>query len=112
MEEFRKGLSKIVSLIKREPVIDRIAVKKTLRELERELLKADVSPDLVLELVKRVEDRVFKEDVPPGFSRRELLLRTLYEELVNVLGGENKHELKVRKGGVLLLVGLQGYGKT
>lgn len=112
MEELRKGLAKIVSLVKREPVIDRIAVKKTLRELERELLKADVGPDLVLELAKRVEDRVFKEDVPSGFSRRELLLRALYEELVNMLGGENKHELKVRKGGVLLLVGLQGSGKT
>ncbi len=112
MEELRKGLARIVSLIKREPIIDRVAVKKTLRELERELLKADVSPDLVLELTRKVEERVFKEDVPPGFSRRELLLRALYEELVNVLGGENKHELKVRKGGVLLLVGLQGSGKT
>lgn len=92
--------------------MDRAAVRKVLKELERELLKADVSPALIVELAKRVEERTLSEEVPSGFSRRELLLRNIYEELVSLLGGESRYEPKVRRGAVLLLVGLQGSGKT
>ncbi|RLE69958.1 MAG: signal recognition particle protein [Thermoprotei archaeon] len=113
MESLRKGLLRVVSRIRRETILDRKSVKRILRELQRELLKADVSPELVLELTTRVERRVFKESLPPGFSRRDLLLRVLYEELVNMLGGEEKYELRIRRRGyVMLLVGLQGSGKT
>ncbi|MEM4924912.1 MAG: signal recognition particle receptor subunit alpha, partial [Thermofilaceae archaeon] len=89
MEEFKKGLLRVVSLIKREAVIDRVSVRRVLRELERELLKADVSPQLVLELSRKIEEKTLREQVPPGFSRRELLLKNMYEELVNLLGGES-----------------------
>jgi len=112
MEQLRGGLLKIVSLIKREAIVDQASIKKILRELERELLKADVSPQLVLELVKKIEEKTLKEEIPPGFSRRELLLKSLYEELVNLLGGEKRYEPPIGRGSVILLVGLQGSGKT
>lgn len=112
MEELKRGLLRVVSLVRREAVVDKAAIKRILRELERELLKADVSPQLVLELSRRIEERTLKEEIPPGFSRRELLLKNLYEELVNLLGGESRYELKVGKGSTILLVGLQGSGKT
>lgn len=112
MEELRKGLLRVVALVRREAVIDRAAIKKILKELERELLKADVPPSIVVEIARKVEERTLKEDVPPGFSRRELLLRNLYKELVNMLGGESRYEPRVRKGATILLVGLQGSGKT
>lgn len=103
---------RIVNLVKREAVIDKVTIKKILRELERELLKADIPPSIVAEIARKVEERTLKEEVPPGFSRRELLLRNLYQELVNMLGGESRYEPRVRKGSVVLLVGLQGSGKT
>jgi signal recognition particle subunit SRP54 len=112
MEELRKGLLRVVALVKREAVIDRASIRKILRELERELLKADVPPSIVAEIARKVEERTLKEDVPPGFSRRELLLRNMYEELVNTLGGESRYEPRIRKGATVLLVGLQGSGKT
>ncbi len=112
MEELRRGLLRIVALVKREAVIDRVAIRKILKELERELLKADVPPSIVAEIARKVEERTLKEEVPPGFSRRELLLRNLYQELVNMLGGESRYEPRIRKGSVVLLVGLQGSGKT
>jgi signal recognition particle subunit SRP54 len=107
MEELRKGLLRVVALVKREAVIDRASIRKILRELERELLKADVPPSIVAEIARKVEERTLKEDVPPGFSRRELLLRNMYEELVNMLGGESRYEPRIRKGATVLLVGLQ-----
>lgn len=112
MEQLRSGILRVLSLARRETVIDRTAIRKILKELERELLKADVSPQLVLDLSKKIEDKTLREDIPPGFSRRELLLKNLYEELVNLLGGERRHELKIGRGSVILLVGLQGSGKT
>ncbi|RLE97830.1 MAG: signal recognition particle protein Srp19, partial [Thermoprotei archaeon] len=112
MEGLRRGLARVVSLVRREALIDRRAIRRILRELQRELLKADVSPELVLELSKRVEERALKEELPVGFSRRELLLKILYEELVNLLGGESRRELRLKRGAVVLLVGLQGSGKT
>ena len=112
MEGLRQGLARVISLIRREALIDRRTIRRILRELQRELLKADVSPELVLELSRRVEERAMREELPVGFSRRELLLKILYEELVKLLGGESRYELKPKRGSVILLVGLQGSGKT
>jgi len=113
MERLREGLLSITSKIRRASLVDQRLVKEVVRDVQRELLKADVPVDIVLDLSKRIEDRALKEELPPGFSRRELLLKILYEELVGMLGGEKTHgHLPPGKGRVVMLIGLQGSGKT
>jgi signal recognition particle subunit SRP54 len=76
-------------------------------------LQADVNVQLVLDISKRIEERALKEKVPPGISRREHVIKVVYEELTRFLG-DKPVPLKVEPGKrkVLMLVGIQGSGKT
>jgi signal recognition particle subunit SRP54 len=97
----------------RAPVLDEKTVKELVFDIQRALLQADVNVKLVLEISKRIEDRTLKEKVPPGISRKEHVIKVVYEELTRFLG-EKPAPLKTEPGKrkVLMLVGIQGSGKT
>jgi len=89
------------------------AVRQFVRELQRELIKADVNVKLVFELTRRIEERARKEEPPPGASRRDWFLKIVYEELTRLFGGEKEPNVMPPKTPwVMLLVGVQGSGKT
>jgi len=114
LDSMRRSLGESIKRILRLPLVDEKAVKELVRDLQRALLQSDVNAKLVLELSNRVEERSLKEALPPGISRREHVIKVLYEELTRFLGEE-----AVRTslpGGdapyVIMLVGIQGSGKT
>ena len=96
------------------PVADELAVKELIRDVQRALLLADVNVELVLKITQKIEERALKEPVPSGFTRREVALKALYESLVELLGGERQPDVlyPTNKPIVLMLVGVQGSGKT
>jgi len=112
-EALGKNLYEALRRVFRAPVVDEETVKQLTRDLQRALLLADVNVKLVLEISKRIEDRALKEKLPPGISRREHLTKVVYEELTRFLG-EKPAPLKIETGkrNVLMLVGIQGSGKT
>ena len=97
----------------RASVVDEALVKELVRDIQRALLQADVNVQLVLEISRRIEERALKERLPPGISRREHLIKVVYEELVRFIG-EKPVPVRLRPGrrNVLMLVGIQGSGKT
>jgi signal recognition particle subunit SRP54 len=108
-------LSALVDKIKGAPVIDERLVKEVVRDVQRALLEADVDVKLVMDLSKRIERRALEEEPPAGVPKRDYLLRIVYEELVDLLGGEETEGLDVdpsRDVNVIMLVGLYGMGKT
>ena len=86
LEKLGTSLRNAVNRLRGKTVIDEAAITEFLRDVQRALLEADVNVKLVLELSKRVKERALKEEVPPGFSRRDLAVKILYEELTNLLG--------------------------
>ena len=100
----------VFSKITRASVVDESLVKDITREIQRILIQSDVNVSLVQQLSKDVEQRVLKEKIPAGVTRKEHLTKTLYEELVKILGGEQyKPRIDAHR---ILLVGLFGSGKT
>jgi len=97
----------------RAPVVDEALVKELIRDFQRALLQADVNVQLVMELSQNIERRALKEELPPGISRREHVVKVVYEELTRFVG-EKQQEIRVQPGkqNVLMLVGIQGSGKT
>lgn len=93
--------------------IDEKELDNILAELQRTLINADVKVDLVLSLAEKIRTRVLREKPPPGVSLDTIVMRILYEELVNFLG-EKKYKLNIKPGkrNIIVLVGLQGSGKT
>ncbi len=94
-------------------VVDEATVKELVRDIQRALLQADVNVKLVLEISKRIEERALKEKVPPGIARREHVIKVVYEELTRFVGDKPVSiKLEPGKRKILMLVGIQGSGKT
>src|SRR3989337_1158535 len=113
LERFGSSIYDALRKIMRAPVVDEAAVKELARDLQRALLQADVNVQLLLSSSRNIEERALKEKFPPGVSRREHVIKVVYEELTKFLG-EKPVLLKVEPGKrtVLMLVGIQGSGKT
>jgi signal recognition particle subunit SRP54 len=113
LDRLGSSLNDALKKVFRAPVMDEKTVKELVRDIQRALLQADVNVKLVLEVSKNIEERALKEKVPPGVSRREHVVKVVYEELTRFLG-EKSASLKIKPGKrkVLMLVGIQGSGKT
>ena len=103
-----KGLRESLRKVIRAIHVDESLLEEVIRDIQRELIKGDVDVKLVFELSERIRKRVKEER---ALSKRELLIRAIYEELVSLLGEGRKIEIK-EKPTKILLVGLFGSGKT
>ena len=85
---------------------------EALREIRLALLEADVNFKVVKDFVARVRERAIGADVLSGVNPGQQIVKIVHDELVSVLGGE-RHRLRLdAKPSVLMMVGLQGSGKT
>ena len=113
IDRLGSSLYEAIRKVFRASVIDEATVKELVHDIQKALLQADVNVQLVLDISKRIEERALKEKVPPGVSRREHLIKVVYEELTRFLG-EKSIPIKIEPGKrkVIMLVGIQGSGKT
>lgn len=88
------------------------SVNEFVKELQKELIKADVNLKLVIELTKNIKEQALKTEPPPGILRREWFVKIVYDNLVKFFGGEVVEVLPRKIPWVLMLVGIQGSGKT
>ncbi|MEM1587151.1 MAG: signal recognition particle protein Srp54 [Candidatus Bathyarchaeia archaeon] len=113
LEKLGSSLYESLKKIFGASVVDENVVRELIRDLQRALLQADVNVKLVLDLSKRIEERALKERVPPGIPRKEHVVKVVYEEIVRLLGEKPAPlNIKLGKRSVLMLVGIQGSGKT
>ena len=88
-------------------------VKEAMREIRMALLEADVSYKVVKDFVKSVTERCVGADVLEALSPAQMIVKIVDEELTNLMGSETRH-IQINPAGptVVMLVGLQGAGKT
>lgn len=88
-------------------------VKEAMREIRMALLEADVSYKVVKDFVKSVTERCVGADVLEALSPAQMIIKIVNEELTALMGSDTKH-ITINPNGptVVMLVGLQGAGKT
>jgi len=86
LDKLSSSLTDAIKKLFKAGVIDEATVKELVRDIQRALLQADVNVQLVLDISKRIEERALKEKVPPGISRREHVIKVVYEELTRFVG--------------------------
>ncbi len=89
-------------------------VKAALKEVKMALLEADVNFKVVKQFTKSVQERAIGQDVMNGLNPGQMVIKIVNEEMVNLMGSETT-EIAFRPGKeltVIMMVGLQGVGKT
>jgi signal recognition particle subunit SRP54 len=87
-------------------------VRETAKEVRRALLEADVNFRVVKDFVTRIEERLVGEEVHKSFTPEQQIVRVVNEELTTLLGGAVAPFHLKRATSVVMVVGLQGSGKT
>ena len=88
-------------------------VDETLREVRRSLLEADVNFKVAKVFIQRVKEQALGQDVLKSLTPGQQLVRIVHDELVALLGGNSSPvQLAEQPPTVIMLVGLQGCGKT
>jgi len=88
-------------------------VKEAMREIRLALLEADVSYKVVKDFIRRVTERAVGSDVLESLTPAQMIVKIVHEELIALMGSESQKLTISPKGPtVVMLVGLQGAGKT
>ena len=112
LDSLREGLQNAVSKILKSNVVDEKVTKEFVRDLQRTLIQSDVNVKIALEVTERVQKRALEEKPPGGVTRKDQVVSILYEELARLLGGEGELRLDKEKTNLLVMLGVQGSGKT
>ena len=88
-------------------------VKEAMREVRMALLEADVSYKVVKDFTRRVTEKAVGSDVLEALNPAQMVIKIVNQELCELMGGENQKLLIGSKSpSVVMMVGLQGAGKT
>lgn len=105
-------LSKAIKNIRGMGRITEENISEAMREIRMALLEADVNYQVVKEFVNKVKEKALGMEVQKSLKPDELFIKIVKDELVELLGGEEAPLNVLGKPAILMLVGLQGSGKT
>ena len=112
-EGLSSRLQEITKKIKGEARITESNMKEMLREVKLALLEADVNYKIVKEFINNVQEKALGQEVMKSLKPGEQVVKIVKDELVELLGGtESKINISPNPPTVIMLVGLQGSGKT
>ncbi len=111
-ESLGERLQNAVNKIKGYGKITEENISDVTREIRLALLEADVNYKVVKEFVNNVKEKALGEEVAKSLKPGEMFVKILKDELVELLGGEKADLYTAGNPSILMLVGLQGSGKT
>ena len=112
-EGLSSRLQEITRKIKGEARITESNMKDMLREVKLALLEADVNYKIVKEFIANIQEKALGQDVIKSLKPGEQVVKIVRDEMVDLLGGtDSKINISSNPPTVIMLVGLQGAGKT
>ena len=112
LDNLKNGLRSAIKKNVSSSGVDEELIKELAKDVQRSLLQSDVNVKLVLEITKNLEERSLNETPPPGLSRKDHIVKILYDELSKLLGNDTEFHFKSGKINKVLMLGIQGSGKT
>ena len=112
-ENLTSKLETIFSKLKNAPSLTEEQVDSGLKEIRLALLEADVALSVVKEFIEKIKPKAIGQGIIRSTSPGQMIVKIVHDELVNFLGEENKElNFNTLPPACILLVGLQGSGKT
>ncbi|NPA54406.1 MAG: signal recognition particle protein [Aquificae bacterium] len=111
-ELLTEKFSNVVEKLKRVKKLDEKTIDEALKDIRRALLEADVNVEVVKQFLDDVKQKLVGQEVIKGLNAGETVIKLIYDELLNILGEEAPLEKAEKPPTIIMLVGLQGTGKT
>lgn len=111
-EAFGERIDNVISKIKGAGKITEENIGEIIREIRIALLEADVNYKIVGEFINNVKEKALGEEVKRSLKPSDLFVKILRDELIELLGKEEVPLITDKKPTIVLMVGLQGSGKT
>ena len=112
-ENLTNKLEGIFNNLKKAPSLNKAQVETGLKEIRQALLAADVALPVVKKFIEDIKPKAIGQEIIRSTSPGQMLVKIVYDQLVEVLGGKTEEiNLKAVPPASILLVGLQGSGKT
>ena len=111
-ENLGERLQNVVHKVKGYGKITEDNISEMMREIRLALLEADVNYQVVKEFVANVKEKALGEEVQKSIKPGDLFVKIVQDELTELLGGESAPLNMSGNPAILMLVGLQGSGKT
>lgn len=106
-------LQSVLGGLRSRGTLDEEMISKAMREIRLALLEADVNLDVVKDFTARVKERALGQEVTKSLTPGQQVVKIVHEELTRIMGsGDSRLAFAGRPPTVILLVGLQGSGKT
>lgn len=110
LDVFSNQLQSKLGDIGRQKHMNEEDLKKSLREMRLVLLEADVNYQVAKEFCKNVEKIALETEILKGLDAGEQVVKVVKDEMLKLLEGNN--EINLKDGNIIMMVGLQGSGKT
>jgi len=111
-ENLTERLNNVFTQLRRRGKLSAADVDTAMREVRMALLEADVNYGVVKDFIARVRERSIGAEVSKALNPAQQVIKIVNEELINTLGVPERLNLSGSRPFVLMLVGLQGSGKT
>lgn len=112
LDFIQKRMQKSMDKINKKMSISEEDIVEVLRDVKMSLLEADVNLEIVRAFTKEVKEKVLESKIIGKLNQQETFLKIFKDELVKILG-QKKCEVKLKKVPTsIMLIGLQGSGKT
>lgn len=113
LDNITKNITKIFDSLAGKKFIAEDDLNAVMREIRIALLEADVSLPVAKEFIEKVKEAALGQQVVKSVSAGQMIVKIVHDELVKLLGDEKSElNLNTRPPAVIMLVGLQGAGKT
>lgn len=108
-----ENFTKILDKIKRKGSISEADLSDALRAIRIAMLEADVALDVTREFINNIKQKALGEEILKSITPGQMIVKIVHDELINILKAEDQDiNLKITPPAVIMLVGLQGVGKT
>ncbi len=111
-ELLTEKFSNVVEKLKRAKRLDEKTVDEALKDIRRALLEADVNIEVVQTFINDLKQKLVGQELIKGLTAGETIIKLIYDEVLEILGEHAPLEKSTKPPSVIMLVGLQGTGKT
>ena len=112
-ENLTEKITGIFDKLKGKGIIDETSLNEALREIRIALLESDVSIKVAKDFIEKVRTKALGKEIIKSVSPSQMVVKIVNDELTDLLGSESYEvNLKSKPPAIILMVGLQGSGKT